>query len=34
MNYAELQVTLKINGGSKSFILQLWPNRCNKQRTG
>ena len=27
--YAELQITLRVNGGGKSYVIQLWKNRCN-----
>jgi hypothetical protein len=33
VSYAELQVTLRVEGGSKSFLLQLWSNRSNLGQT-
>ncbi len=33
VSHAELQVKLKVNGGAKSYVIQLWPNRCNLNAT-
>ncbi len=29
VSHAELQIKLKVNGGTKSYVVQLWQNRCS-----
>lgn len=31
--YAELQVRLRVDGGSKNYLIRLWPDRCNLNQT-
>ncbi len=33
VSYAELQVRLRLAGGSKNYRIRLWPNRCNLSQT-